>query len=193
MKYSSGRLLTAAVLLGAALLATPTGAQRVGSDPRPAAGNDSPTVTCCMRCTGGKDSCTGCTEYTGSKCPGDTVAANCTILSDKALCSPKSTSKPGREPAVGSHLIMRLTPSGGAKPQDFDVEIRDDKIVGVSVIAANGRKEPLSPQSGPTSPGPGGCGSGKKLNCWEDEQKAMSICLCFGAGDIKGTPQTIVN
>lgn len=108
--------------------------------------------------------------------------------------APAKADQPEREPTGGSHLVVWVTPSGsGATPRNFDIEIKDDKIIGVSMIGPDGRKEPLKPQNGPTPPGAKGCGSGKKLNCWEDEQKAISICLCFGPGDIKGRPQPIIN
>jgi hypothetical protein len=91
---------------------------------------------------------------------------------------------------------MWLTPSGsGAKPQNFDIEMDNDKIIGVSMIAADGRREPLKPRnSDPQPPGPNGCGKGTVLSCWESESQLMSICLCFAArGPLRGQPQTIVN
>jgi len=90
---------------------------------------------------------------------------------------------------------MQLTPTGGgAKPRNFDIEMNNDRIVGVSVIAANGRREPLKPRnSDPKPPGPNGCGQGTTLSCWESESELMSICLCFSRGPLRGQPQTIVN
>lgn len=202
MKLLKANLCGVAVLLAVLVWASPAFAQGDSgskpiraAEPRTDANTTPATVTCCARCTGGNGSCSGCTEYTGDKCPGETITASCTILSDKAICSPKSTSKPGREPSVGSHLVVWLTPSGsGAKLQNFDIEIKDNKIVGVSIVGADGRREPLKPRNRePQPPGPNGCGKGTTLSCWESEEQLMSICLCLSNGPLRGQPQTIVN
>jgi hypothetical protein len=114
-------------------------------------------------------------------------------LSDKAVCSKSDTTKPPADPSV-THFTVMLSPAAGAKPESFDIELKNDKVVGLTRLTTDGGRHPLKPRSTEHKPvDPSGCSQGGTLNCWEDEKEAMSICLCISGRPPKGSPQTVVN
>ena len=71
-------------------------------------------------------------------------------------------------------VFNRLTDE--QKPDGFEMQVRNDQIVGVTVVKKGGSRMPLKQQSNPA--GGASCPSGRPQVCWEDEAKQMSICTC---------------
>jgi hypothetical protein len=71
-------------------------------------------------------------------------------------------------------VFKRLTDE--QKPDGFEMQVRNDQIVGVTVVRKGGSRMPLKQQSNPVEDT--GCPSGKPKICWEDEAKQMSVCTC---------------
>lgn len=71
-------------------------------------------------------------------------------------------------------VFKRLTDE--QKPDGFEMQVRNDQIVGVTVVRKGGSRMALKQQSNPVENS--SCPSGKPKICWEDEAKQMSICTC---------------
>jgi hypothetical protein len=71
-------------------------------------------------------------------------------------------------------VFKRLTDE--QKPDGFEMQVRNDQIVGVTVVRKGGSRMPLKQQSNPVEDT--GCPSGRPKICWEDEAKQMSVCTC---------------
>ena len=71
-------------------------------------------------------------------------------------------------------VFKRLT--NEQKPDGIEMRIRNDQIVGVTVVRKGGSRMPLKQQSNPVEDT--GCPSGRPKVCWEDEAKQMSVCTC---------------
>jgi hypothetical protein len=71
-------------------------------------------------------------------------------------------------------VFKRLTDE--QKPDGFELQVRNDQIIGVTVVRKGGSRMPLKQQSNPVENS--SCPSGKPKVCWEDEAKQMSICTC---------------
>ncbi|HXD30541.1 MAG TPA: hypothetical protein VN643_05475 [Pyrinomonadaceae bacterium] len=194
MRFLRSKLFAAAALPAILLCASSALAQRPAGPSNITPGPETrANVFCCVECGKGFGSCNGCTEYfEGHKCSKTQITADCSILSDKVSCSPKETSKPG--PSPSQHLVFRLTPSGAAKPESFDFEVRAGTIVGLTRQDGTGKTTPMKPRNQLPVPGPNGCPVGMAMSCWEDEGKAMSICVCTERSlSLKGQPMTLIN
>jgi hypothetical protein len=71
-------------------------------------------------------------------------------------------------------VYKRLTDE--QKPDGFEMRVRNDQIVGVTVVRKGGSRMALKQQSDPVEDT--GCPGGRPKVCWEDEAKQMSICTC---------------
>ena len=71
-------------------------------------------------------------------------------------------------------VFKRLTDE--QKPDGVEMQIRNDQIIGVTVVRKGGSRMPLKQQSNPVEDT--GCPSGRPKVCWEDEAKQMSVCTC---------------
>jgi hypothetical protein len=71
-------------------------------------------------------------------------------------------------------IFKRLTDE--QKPDGIEMRIRNDQIIGVTVVKKGGSRMPLKQQSNPVEDT--GCPSGKPKVCYEDEAKQMSVCTC---------------
>lgn len=71
-------------------------------------------------------------------------------------------------------VFKRLTDD--QKPDGFEMQVRNDQIVGVTLVRKGGSRMPLKQQSNPVEDS--GCPSGRPKICWEDEAKQMSVCTC---------------
>lgn len=71
-------------------------------------------------------------------------------------------------------IFKRLTDE--QKPDGIEMQIRNDQIVGVTVVKKGGSRMPLKQQSNPVEDT--GCPSGRPKVCYEDEAKQMSVCTC---------------
>lgn len=71
-------------------------------------------------------------------------------------------------------VFKRLTDE--QKPDGLEMQVRNDQIVGVTVVRKGGSRLPLKQQSNPVEDS--SCPSGRPKVCWEDEAKQMSVCTC---------------
>lgn len=71
-------------------------------------------------------------------------------------------------------VFKRLTDD--QKPDGFEMQVRNDQIVGVTVVRKGGSRMPLKQQSNTVEDS--GCPSGRPKICREDEAKQMSVCTC---------------
>jgi hypothetical protein len=75
---------------------------------------------------------------------------------------------------VDERIFKRLT--NEQKPYGLEMQVRDNQIIGVTVVRKGGSRMPLKQQSNPVEDT--GCPSGRPKVCWEDEAKQMSVCTC---------------
>lgn len=96
-------------------------------------------------------------------------------LAVAVLCAaPAGAQKPGDQGRKSKRTFVRLRDE--AKPDGFDVETRDDEVIGVTLVRKGGRRIALKRQTDP-APTMGTSCQGA-WSCWEDEEQLMSICVC---------------
>ena len=139
---------------------------------------------CCNQTsTGGL---TGCVPTpSGGRCPGSMVKANCTGQNaDGGLSGCTAAAQRGEgagAPAAGGRPGRRLIRvPDELKPDGFELEERDGKVVGVAVVKKDGSRMDLTQKPRPTRDTV--CPAGTTMECWYSPGGTMVICYCDKPG-----------
>lgn len=92
-----------------------------------------------------------------------------------------SSTYAGRMPGQGrsdAHIVLHWNKD--KKPDSFDAQLRNGRVVGMSAVSKDGSRLTLKQQNKPTCST--SCPEGQKLTCWEDHEQQMSICVCGSSG-----------
>jgi hypothetical protein len=167
----SYKRLGVAGIAAALLCALSLSAKTSGGSPQP--GVPQTISGCCNQTPSG--GLTGCVPPpAGGTCPGSMVKANCTGKNTSGGldgCTAATGARPGRR-------IIRVPDE--LKPEGFELEERDGKVVGVAVVKKDGSRMDLTQKPRPTRDTV--CPAGTTMVCWYSPGGTMVICYCDKPG-----------